>query len=484
MIFTSFFTRNTIYEEQVYKLIASLEKFNLPYYIEGIDQFSTNWRDVCGYRGKFIVSVMEKFNDDVCWIDADAIINQYPKELMTTKADLSFYFRNNCEILLGTSLFKNTDEVKKLLLKWSQTIEQNKNKNISQFVFKQLLTSTKLSKHFLPESYCHIFDKPLTTEPVITHYQLSRQKMSDWSIPTLPLYKQLTLKPLARIGLITRLNGWAFENRCQALIKNLSRLFDIKIIEPPDLHKLHKTVDLIYLPTYEVLYKYEKYELPMIANVAGLVVNDFEKSLHLLNPAKGIIVPNCIWYNQYKEKYPKVKLYHITNGVDTDLFLPNNREKKPFTLGWAGNATQPRCFIKRIDEIRQVCKDMNIRLVEKNWKTNYIPHKEMPSFYDEIDAYINLSITEGSNNAILEACSAGKIIIGTNVGNMPRISKIGGYVVNQDLSDLEETINYVRNMEYDKRIEEGLRLRQLMIDEFTWKRISEKYAQAFIGGLQ
>jgi len=479
MIFTSFFTRNTIYEEQVYKLIASLEKFNLPYYIEGIDQFSSNWRDICGYRGKFIVNVMEKFNDDVCWLDADAIINQPPKELLTTKADITFYFRNNCEVLLGTSLFKNTKEVKSLLLKWTNTIENSKNRNISQFVFKQLLSSTKLTTHFLPESYCHIFDKYITTTPVITHYQLSRKKSSDWSIPL-----QNSFSHLARIGLVTRLNGWAFENRCRALVQNLSHLFDIKIIEPVDFGKLHKTVDLIYLPTYEILHKYEHYGLPMIASVAGLVVNNFEKSLSLLNPAKGIIIPNCIWYKQYKEKYPKVKLYHITNGVDTSMFMPNDREGKPFTLGWAGNATQPRCFVKRIDEIRQVCKDLKIRLIEKNWKTNYIPHDEMPKFYNEIDAYINLSTTEGSNNAILEACSSGKVIIGTNVGNIPRISQIGGYVVNQDLSNLEEIISYVRDMDYNKRVEEGLKLRQLMLDEFTWKRISEKYAQAFIGGLQ
>lgn len=53
----------------------------------------------------------------------------------------------------------------------------------------------------------------------------------------------------------------------------------------------------------------------------------------------------------------------------------------------------------------------------------------MPSFYNSIDIYCNMSENEGLNNSIMEAGAMGRCVIATPVGAAPEMIKDGVYYV-------------------------------------------------------
>jgi glycosyltransferase involved in cell wall biosynthesis len=57
--------------------------------------------------------------------------------------------------------------------------------------------------------------------------------------------------------------------------------------------------------------------------------------------------------------------------------------------------------------------------------TEHTPLDEMPDFYDSIDALVMPSLQEGAGLPPLEAAAAGRLVIGTPVGHMPRLAYEG-----------------------------------------------------------
>ncbi len=480
MIFVSFYTRGTIYEEGIYKLIAGLEQFKLPYYVKGFDQAERGWREVCGSRGDFLVDVMEKTGQDVCWIDADAEILRKPNFILNLPrdVDMSFYIKNEVHTLLGTSYFRNCDKVKSLLKEWSRRVPTAPKKYISQAVFKELFFKGKFNFVPMPEEYCHIFDDRLKEDPVIVHYQYSRTKDVNWKVKKFNFTRRL-----GSVGLCVRDTGWAFHHRCLELKKRLSHLFDIELFHPSQIVEKGKSYDLVYFPTYESIPKYSKHCNKICANIAGLVVYNLSQSIDLFGPASGLVVPNLTWYRAYQEMSLPYRFYYIHNGVDTRMFYPTDAKNRQFTLGWVGNDTPPRDKVKRVDEVRRVAQKLDIPMQERLYKKTQIPHEMMPSYYHMIDAYINCSTTEGSNNPVLEACASGLPIIGTPVGNMPELYPYGAIPVEKSLRDLEKQLKMMKEMSLEERQAIGQKLRKLMIEEFDWQTVAEKYAQVFVGSL-
>ncbi|HXK72610.1 MAG TPA: glycosyltransferase family 4 protein [Clostridia bacterium] len=494
MIFVSFYTEDTIYEDGAERLEQCFKKFNLKYHIQPLNLQNKTWQEICAYRGQFLCDMMDKYHDDVCWIDADATIEQYPENLLNIpkEIDMAFHFRNGQELMMGTSYFRNCQEVRKLLLLWTKTVDPYTT-SISQAVFSCLLHSSKYKFNIanIDESYCHIFDTPQSTkhrvEPaVIVHHQFSRQrnsKQSTYRSKRLLEKSKINLPKkgnLPRVALAVNLNGWAFQVRCENLKTHLSKRFDLDIVNPCHLHRIAHNYDLIYFPTYESIQRYKNVCHKICSTVAGLVVNSLNESIPKMDGASAIIVPNRSWYNAYtKLKVAKPALYYIPHGVDTKLFKPTNLNNHPFTIGWAGNDTMPRAKVKRIQELRDICKKLNIPLVERNFGKNQVPHDEMPNFYNSIDLYVNLSTTEGSNNCILEACSCGVQVLGTPVGNMPELAEHGALLVKPDLSDLVEKIKMVKDTPKHHKKLHGLRLRQCIVNNLSVKHMANAYGDVF-----
>jgi len=179
-IVVAYYTKKTLYESMSKILVKSLERFKIPYYIEGIDSLG-DWFKNTGYKPIFIKTMLKKFPDkNIVYVDCDAEFLEYPKLFEDLDCNIAVHllnrtsFRKYCkgtEILSGTIFLKNNDEVYNLVEKW----EQECLKNPTVWDQKSLENILGDSFYNLPVEYCKIFDmNEKVKNPVIVHYQASR----------------------------------------------------------------------------------------------------------------------------------------------------------------------------------------------------------------------------------------------------------------------------------------------------------------------
>jgi len=284
---------------------------------------------------------------------------------------------------------------------------------------------------------------------------------------------------LKRILFSVSPTGWAYDLRCQALMKYLSPYFHIEKHDNDYLGKHGSEFDLVYTSGFETVANRGAECGCICTTIGGVVGRSMEQILKIVAPATAVAIPNLKWFQTLKQEHRYPKFFYIPNGVDTKMFFPNTKKSSKFIVGWVGNDRPDRAEIKRIGALREVCSSLHIFLLERNWTHNNIVHSLMPDFYRGIDLYVNCSITEGSNNPILEACSAGVPVLATNVGNVPQLAKAGVSVLKDDLSDLKEQIEFFRSIPAEQRRAIGLGLRRKMISEFTWARQALQYKTMF-----
>lgn len=172
----SYFTLNTGYEDEVKNLIASLQKFDLSYYIEGIKNLG-NWQANTHYKARFIRKILDQIQGPVVFVDADAVIQQYPELFDNLKEDFAAYFKEKDRLFSGTLYFKNNTNIKDFIDCWIQ--DNSKNTGMwEQQVLSEIIPrwKDKISIYRLPGTYCQIFDLMRDAgEPVIEHFQASRK---------------------------------------------------------------------------------------------------------------------------------------------------------------------------------------------------------------------------------------------------------------------------------------------------------------------
>jgi hypothetical protein len=186
MIIISGYTFNTPYEEEVKDLEADLKRFNLPYWLYGYESRG-NWTKNTMVKAELIQrALMEYPEDDVIWLDADAIILREPKffhELKNKNFDICCHYLkthyNPNELLSGTIIFRNVPIVRKLVDDWVAI----KNENWDQKILQELVDGKyklKLNKLELPQEYIKIRPKNVkdarSLNCVIGHKQMSREQ--------------------------------------------------------------------------------------------------------------------------------------------------------------------------------------------------------------------------------------------------------------------------------------------------------------------
>lgn len=138
-------------------------------------------------------------------------------------------------------------------------------------------------------------------------------------------------------------------------------------------------------------------------------------------------------YDIYTEN-PNVKNPHTILGdtFDEHIFYPKNMDrfkekKEKLIIGWVGNSSWNNKDNNSIDfkgfntvltpVIQELQNDgYNIETYYADKNTNFIPNNEMCNFYEKIDIYVCVSITEGTPRPLIEAMGCGVPIITTDVG--------------------------------------------------------------------
>lgn len=179
-IVISMFTPNTIYVEEANKLRESLVKHDLKHHIYEIED-TGSWEKNCQQKAICLRRAFDEYPDDnIVWVDADAIIFEYPKFFDDTNSDCSWFVFNNGtvrELASGTLFFRNNTICRKLVDSWIKLNSSNMEwdqRNLKA-VAQELTGQYKYTE--LPSSYCKIKDRPcqLKEPDIIVHYMASRR---------------------------------------------------------------------------------------------------------------------------------------------------------------------------------------------------------------------------------------------------------------------------------------------------------------------
>lgn len=186
----SFYTQDTLYEDEVQNLIASCEKFQLETAIEGVPSFGS-WELNCAYKPFFIMKKMQELQTPLLWVDADAVFLKEPEILEEFQSDFSVRINTELEedhpsrVASGTVYINYTEPGIEIVLKWAEecrrqlTDPQRTEEFWDQIALRNVLSVSKGVISSLPIPYIKIFDHPkqcfLEPDPVIMHYQASRK---------------------------------------------------------------------------------------------------------------------------------------------------------------------------------------------------------------------------------------------------------------------------------------------------------------------
>ena len=154
---------------------------------------------------------------------------------------------------------------------------------------------------------------------------------------------------------------------------------------------------------------------------------------------KKLVCISKILYDRAR-KYNQ-NVHYISNGVDTELFKPSDKQNEVFTVGFCGQKTDGGFGEKKNKEKRPIWDVKGYELILQplqkrlegivvfkvltNDYTNAIPYEDMPKWYEDIDVLICTSLYEGCPFPVLEAGAYGKPVISTHVGIVPELVKHG-----------------------------------------------------------
>jgi len=183
----AYYTQNTSYQNLAYRLQESLQNFSIPHYIKPIGDLGS-WEKNTHYKAHFILECLEKFNQNLVYVDVDAVFRSFPDLFNTLDCDIAyrtedFRWRKD-EALSGTIFLWNNSKVESLVKKWIEInskipAERSKPETWEQ---KHMQTAVRenpdIIYYNLPPEYTYIFDHTRAMypeiRPVIEHFQESR----------------------------------------------------------------------------------------------------------------------------------------------------------------------------------------------------------------------------------------------------------------------------------------------------------------------
>ena len=192
MIVIAYYTSGNYKKVAESHLIPSLKWWKLKYDIQEVPEFA-NWQEATGYKSKFILEMLKKHKEPVCYIDVDAYVLRYPELLFNIPEEYDLAYHNldrflqwnitsphRYELVSGTLFLRYNEKVIQLLELWQANV-QKEIFTMEQLVLQRIMTKPHDYKVFpLPAEYCTILIHDNTIpkyvkEPVILHCQASRK---------------------------------------------------------------------------------------------------------------------------------------------------------------------------------------------------------------------------------------------------------------------------------------------------------------------
>ena len=185
-IVINYYTSGTPYENEVAGLRSSLEKLGMESEIVGI-KTRGSWEQNCAFKAQFIQDAYHRHDRPVLWIDADAVVHDFPRLLAGAEADFAIGKSAGWELSSGTVYFNRTPLAERLLKRWV-TLCQTSPRIWDQIhldrAWEEVTATFPLYTQWLPQTYVKIFDMAWESRllnsgddvchPVVEHFQASR----------------------------------------------------------------------------------------------------------------------------------------------------------------------------------------------------------------------------------------------------------------------------------------------------------------------
>jgi len=182
-----YYTKGTRYEELAQKLKSSLIEFSLPYYLHPMEDLGS-WEKNTHYKAYFIRQCLNDRNQDLLYVDVDAIFKAPPVLIKDLTCDIAYRTENfkwrRDEALSGTLFLRNNEKVRKFVDRWIQLNEAVPAERMKPETWEQKNMQTAhrefpdLAYFNLPPEYTFIFDHTRKMfprlNPIIEHFQESR----------------------------------------------------------------------------------------------------------------------------------------------------------------------------------------------------------------------------------------------------------------------------------------------------------------------
>ena len=118
---------------------------------------------------------------------------------------------------------------------------------------------------------------------------------------------------------------------------------------------------------------------------------------------------------------------------------------------------------------------------EKQLKTNIqmigeLNYNKIPKFLEELNIYVQPSISEGSPITIKEAMASGLPVLASDAGGIPEIieNNVTGFIFNRDdVNDLEKGLFKIMNLGHEQRKKIGFRAREKAKNVFDIEKTSK-----------
>lgn len=171
----AFHTDDDIYNKAVERLRVSLINLKITYMIKTIPHAGT-WKKTCLSIHQHILDALDTFPENIVYLDADAIVRQYPVLFDTLDCDIAVHYKGGSELLVGTTFLKNCDKVKQLVKDWMYFASIGEDLLSPQTGIVKALEKDNYNVYKLPAPYTLIFDNMKNEGPaVIEHFQASRE---------------------------------------------------------------------------------------------------------------------------------------------------------------------------------------------------------------------------------------------------------------------------------------------------------------------
>jgi hypothetical protein len=151
-------------------------------------------------------------------------------------------------------------------------------------------------------------------------------------------------------------------------------------------------------------------------------------------------------------------------------------------VGWAGNRTTA---VKGFDEfIRPLGALPDVELVFCGYADRNFGLEEMAEWYRHIDVYVCASLSEGSNNSLLEAAATGCAIVTTDNGTVPEYlrDRVEALIVSREANAFVRAIEELRD-DVALRTRLGEAAAKSVHAAWTWAIKAEDYRTFFRNAL-